>query len=57
MAGAEGEEAAETPAESRASSQHEGEVRQLEGLESGQFVTFFLSSDALVHADIIVFTT
>ncbi len=41
MAGAEGEEAAETPAESRASSQHEGEVRQLEGLESGQFVTFF----------------
>lgn len=40
MAGAEGEEAAETPAESRAPSQHEGEVRQLEGLEKGQFVTF-----------------
>ncbi len=42
MAGAEGEEAAETPAESRASSQHEGEVRQLEGLEAGQFVFVFI---------------
>uniref|UniRef100_A0A8C2GN44 E3 ubiquitin-protein ligase n=1 Tax=Cyprinus carpio TaxID=7962 RepID=A0A8C2GN44_CYPCA len=34
MAGAEGDEATETPAESRAPSQHEGEVRQLEGLEA-----------------------
>uniref|UniRef100_A0A8C2AKV8 E3 ubiquitin-protein ligase n=1 Tax=Cyprinus carpio TaxID=7962 RepID=A0A8C2AKV8_CYPCA len=40
MAGAEGDEATETPAESRAPSQHEGEVRQLEGLEAEQFVTF-----------------
>lgn len=40
MAGAEGEEATETPAESRAPSQHEGEVSQLEGMDAGQFITF-----------------